>query len=85
MSISQTGLAHTHLVRLLCRPKGGAITIIMQSFLKFYRLTRPFQGFGVTGKRGIYFRETGEQMPCFEMYTERNTIMGNREHKKPNF
>ena len=46
---------------------------------------RPSQGFGEQGKRGIYFRGTGEQRPNFEGNMGTKTIMGNREHKKAIF
>ena len=41
----------------------------------------------VLGRRekGIYFRETGEQMPNFDGTRETRTIFGNREHKKTNY
>ena len=46
------------------------------------RIMRPSQGFWRTGKKGIYFRGTGEQRPNFEGNRGTKTILGNREHKK---
>ena len=45
----------------------------------------PPRGFGEQGKRGIYFRGTGEQRSNFEGNRGTKTILGNREHKKTNF
>ena len=45
----------------------------------------PLGGFGEQGKKGVYFRGTGEQRPNFEGNRETKTILGNREHKKTNF
>ena len=42
----------------------------------------PLRGLGEHGKRGIYFRGTGEQIPNFEGNRGTKTILGNREHKK---
>ena len=46
---------------------------------------RRSQGFGGTGEKGIYFRETGLQMSNFEGNRGTKSILGNREHKKTNF
>ena len=46
---------------------------------------RPSQGFGEQGKKGIYFRRTGEPRPNFEGNRGTKTILGNMEHKKTNF
>ena len=44
---------------------------------------RPSKGFlGTQGKKGIYFRRTGEQRPNFDGNRGTKTILGNREHKK---
>ena len=49
-------------------------------------IQRPSQGFlGTRGKKGIYFRGTGEQRQNFEGNRGTKTILGNREHKKTNF
>ena len=48
-------------------------------------MLRPYQGFGGTGVKGIYFRGTGEQRPNFEGSRGTKTILGNREHKKQIF
>ena len=45
----------------------------------------PPRGFWEQGKKGIYFRGIGEQMPNFEGNRGTKTILGNREHKKTNF
>ena len=45
----------------------------------------PPRGFGEQGKRGIYFRGTGEQRSNFEGNRGTKTILGNREHKKTKF
>ena len=45
----------------------------------------PPRGFGEQGKRGIYFRGTGEQRSNFEGNRGTKTILGNRKHKKTNF
>ena len=37
---------------------------------------------GTQGKKGIYFRRTGEQRPNFDGNRGTKTILGNREHKK---
>ena len=42
-------------------------------------------GFGDQGKKGIYFRGTGEQRPNFEGNRGTMTIFENREHTKTNF
>ena len=49
------------------------------------RLERPSRGFREQGKKGIYFRETGEQRPNFEGNMGTKTILRNREYKETNF
>ena len=49
------------------------------------RLERPSRGFREQGKKGIYFRGTGEQRPNFEGNRGTKTILKNREYKETNF
>ena len=46
---------------------------------------RPYQGFGEQGKKGIYFRGTGEQRSNFEGNRRTKTILGTGNIRKQIF
>ena len=79
------GVPNAYLYRIYDFPGGGVILLCLRTSKFWAKFGGPPRGFGEQGKKGIYFRGTGEQRPNFEGNRGTKTILGNREHKKTNF